>query len=88
MARVRDKNNVFSSQLLLYIEEEKEVEKSQIIKTIICAMNLLSKNDQLIVMSFIEAAVDNVNDFIIHSSLDIEIDKKVSKITRERVQKL
>ncbi len=87
-AQSSQENNVSSSQLLLYIEKEKEVKKSQIIKTIICAMNLLSKNDQLIVMNFIEVAVDNVNDFIIYSSLDIEIDKKVFKITRERVRKL
>jgi hypothetical protein len=39
-------------------------------------------------MNFIEVAIDNVNDFIIHSFLDIEIDRKVFKTTRKRVQKL
>jgi hypothetical protein len=38
-------NNVSLSQLLLYIEEEKEVNKNQIIKRIFCAMNLLSKKN-------------------------------------------
>ncbi len=39
-------------------------------------------------MNFIEATIDNVNDFIIHSFLDIEINRKVFKTTRERVQRL
>jgi hypothetical protein len=39
-------------------------------------------------MNFIKAAADNVNDFTIHSFLDIQIDRKVFKTTRERVQKL
>jgi Fe-S cluster biosynthesis and repair protein YggX len=39
-------------------------------------------------MSFIEATVDNVNDFIIHSFLDIEINRKVFKTTCERVRRL
>jgi hypothetical protein len=37
-------------------------------------------------MSFIEIIIDNVNDFIIHSFLDIEIDRKVFKTTRKRIQ--
>ncbi len=44
-AQSSQENNIFSSQLFLYIEEEKEVKKNQIIKTIICAINLLSKNN-------------------------------------------
>ncbi len=39
-------------------------------------------------MNFIEVTIDNVNDFIIHSFLNIEINKKVFKTTRKRVQRL
>jgi hypothetical protein len=74
--------------LLFYIEEEKEVKINQIIKKIICAINLLLKKNQLIIMNVIEATINNVNDFMIFSFFDIKINKKFFKITRKRVQKL
>ena len=77
-----------SSQLLLYVEEENEVRKSQVIKEIAIAMKLLTRRDELIVMTSIESAANNVSDSIVHSSLDIAIDKRVSKNVKDRVRKL
>jgi hypothetical protein len=76
------------SQLFLYIEEKDEVEKSKIIKEIFYVMNLLNQQDQLIVMSFTKAIANNVDEFTIHSSLNIKINKRIFKITCERIRRL
>jgi hypothetical protein len=81
-------NNSSSSQMLLYIEEKEEIKKSQIIKKIFYAMKLLKQKNQLIVMNLIEATIDNVNEFTIHSFLSIEINKRISKKTQERIRRL
>ncbi len=81
-------NNYLMSQMLLYIEEKEEVEKNQVIKEIFYVMNLLNHKNQLIIMNFIEAAIDNINEFTIHSFLIIEINKRIFKITRERIRRL
>jgi hypothetical protein len=39
-------------------------------------------------MNFIEAAIDNIDEFTIYSSLIIEINKRIFKITRKRVRRL
>ncbi len=74
--------------MLFYIEEEEEIKKNQVIKKIFYAMKLLKQKNQLIVMNFIEAAIDNVNEFTIHSFLSIEINKRISKKTQKRVRRL
>jgi hypothetical protein len=81
-------DNSSSSQMLFYIEEEEEIKKNQVIKKIFYAMKLLKQKNQLIVMNFIEAAIDNVNEFTIHSFLSIEINKRISKKTQKRVRRL
>jgi hypothetical protein len=71
-----------------FISKKKKIKKSQIIKKIFYAMKLLKQENQLIVMSFIETTIDNVNEFTIHLSLSIEINKRTSKKTRKRVRRL
>jgi hypothetical protein len=71
------------SQILLYVEEKKEVNKNQIIKKISYEMNLLFKNNELIIIRFIKTIVDNVRNFTIYSALEIEIKKRIFNKTRD-----
>jgi hypothetical protein len=65
--------------MLFYIEKKEEIKKNQVIKKIFYVMKLLKQKNQLIVMSFIKAAIDNMNEFTTHSHLSIEINKRISK---------
>ncbi len=51
-------------------------------------MKLLFKNNKLIIIKFIKTIVDNVKDFTIHSTFEIEIEKQIFNKTRDRIRRL
>ena len=64
------------SQLMTYISEEDNTDKSQIINVIKTDLFLLKWEKKLILLASIEAAVSQINDNIIHACLNINFNSK------------
>jgi hypothetical protein len=75
-------------QQLLYVRGEGGVGKSQIIKAIVAAMDLIHRKDEVILMAPTGAAADNIRGNTYYTALGISIAKVQKTTVSSRVRKL
>ena len=59
------------NQLLLYVRDESDVDKSRIIRALKVEFDLLKKRNELMLTVSIDCAIDNIDENTIHTSLNI-----------------
>ena len=59
------------NQLLLYVRDESDVDKSRIIRALKVEFDLLKRRNELMFTVSIDCAIDNISENIIHTSLNI-----------------
>lgn len=71
------------TQLLLYVDDENEINKFQIIRDICVDLNLLNKKHEIILTSFTNVAAANIDDNIYYMIFGISIiDRQQNTVSR------
>lgn len=72
-------DNAKREQLLLYVENENEVDKSQIIREICADLTLLNREHEMMLMNSTNVSIFNIDDSIYYTALDIFISDQQNK---------
>ena len=59
------------NQLLLYVRDESEIDKNRIVRILKIEFDLLKKRNEFVFTISIDCAIDNIDESIIHTSLNI-----------------
>ena len=71
---ISHKRRIYESrenQLLLYVKNENEVDKSRIVRVLKIEFDLLKRRNEFVLTASIDCAIDNIDENIIHTSLNI-----------------
>lgn len=81
-------NKTKQKQLLLYVDDENKIEKSQIIREVCVDLKNFNKNNEIMLINFIDVVEANINNNTYYIDLGIFINNQQNVTISKKMQTL